>query len=62
MNIDDLPSAKELQVKVVVMSEDGKVEVRIPQDLTSKKLVNNLKITNIQAESFDIYSLTRTKN
>ena len=59
MNIDDLPSAKELQVKVVVMSE---VEVRIPQDLTIKKLVNNLKITNIQAESFDVYSLTRTKN
>lgn len=42
LNIDDLPSAKELQVKVVVMSEDGKVTVRIPQDLTIKKLVNNL--------------------
>ena len=32
LNIDDLPSAKELQVKVVVMSVDGKVKVRIPQD------------------------------
>ena len=42
LNIDDLASAKELRVKVVVMSEDGKVKVCIPQEITIKELVNNL--------------------
>ena len=34
LNIDDLPSSKELQVKVVILSEDGTVKVRVPADLT----------------------------
>lgn len=42
LRIDELPSAKERRVKVVTLSEEGEVKVRILQDLTIKKLVNNL--------------------
>ena len=33
LNIDDLPTAEELQVKVVSLN-DGKVKVHLPSDLT----------------------------
>ena len=33
LNIDDLPAAEELQVKVVSLN-DGKVKVHLPSDLT----------------------------
>ena len=38
LNIDDLPAAEELQVKVVSLN-DGKVKVHLPSDLTIKKLI-----------------------
>ena len=42
LNIEDLPCSEELQVKVVILSEDGTVKVRVPTDLTIKKLICNL--------------------
>ena len=38
LNIDDLPAAEELQVKVVSLN-DGKVKVHLPSHLTIKKLI-----------------------
>lgn len=38
LNIDDLPTAEELQVKVVSLN-DGKVKVYLPSELTIKKLI-----------------------